>query len=66
MRDVMQSFHNIEETLSLTMKYQETNLFEKILAKPMGKIKENADHTACLKYLEISAGLGDSNEHPQW
>lgn len=64
MRETMQSFHNIEETLSLTMKYQDTKLFEGILQKPMGKIKETAETGACLKYLEISAGLGE--EHPQW
>ena len=30
----------------------------------MGKVKEHADHKACQKYLEISAGLGE--EHPYW
>lgn len=60
MRDVMQSFNSIEETLSLNI--GASSLFEKVLQKPMGKVKEHADHKACQKYLEISAGLGE--EHP--
>lgn len=55
----MQSFHHMEETLCLT-----SDSLSKILTSPLSKMKETASHTACLKYLEISAGLGE--EHPQW
>ena len=72
MREVMQSFHNIEEILSLNLKFQEVSLIEKASKlSDLKHVKNKSDMKACLKYLEVSAGIGSStdpssNEHAQW
>ena len=70
----MQSFHYIEETLSLNMKFEDQSLIEKAVEcqeTNVKHLKDKSDQKACLKYLEVSAGIGSSadpssNEHAYW
>ena len=58
----MQSFHYIEETLSMNMKFEDQSLIEKAINSQdtIKHIKNKSEQKACLKYLEVSAGIGSS------